>query len=184
MEDRERWNIKHQTMPMPTNPSKIIEKYISYANTGKALDIACGTGRNTTFLVQHGFYVDAVDVSDYALSQIPPSSSIHTIHSDLATFEFESHKYDLICNINFLDRRLFPKIQESLAPKGVLIFETFIIAHGEAYSQPRNIDYVLRKNELLHAFIGLDIIYYEEHDDVNLRGEKVRLASIVCQKKN
>jgi len=183
MEDRERWNIKHQTMPMPTNVSKIIDKYISYANVGRALDIACGTGRNSVFIAEHGFEVDAVDVSDYALSQITPSSSIHTIHSDLETFDFKSNTYDLICNINFLDRRLFPKIQESLAPKGILIFETFIIAHGEEYSQPGNIDYVLRKNELLHAFIGLDVIYYEEHDDINLRGEKVKIASMVCRKK-
>lgn len=182
MEDRERWNIKHQTMPMPTNPSKIIEKYISYANVGQALDIACGTGRNTLFITKRGFVVDAVDVSDYALSQIPSSPSIHTIHTDLEAFDFHPNKYDLICNINFLDRRIFPKIKDSLAPKGILIFETFIIAHGEQYCQPGNIDYVLRQNELLHAFIGLDIVYYEEHDDINLRGEKVKIASIVCQK--
>lgn len=182
MVDRERWNIKHQTMPMPTNPSKIIEKYICFANVGRALDIACGTGRNTLLISEHGFEVDAVDVSDYALSQIIPSSSIHTIHADLETFDFKPNRYDLICNINFLDRRLFPKIKESLAPKGILIFETFIIAHGEQYCQPGNIDYVLRENELLHAFIGLNVIYYEEHEDINLRGEKVKIASIVCQK--
>lgn len=182
MSDRERWNIKHRTMPMPVEPSKIIQKYLSSATVGKALDIACGTGRNAHFLAENGFSVDAVDVSDYALSQMNVSANINPIENDLESFIFEPNRYDLICNINFLDRRLFPKIKEALAPQGVLIFETFIIAHGEEYSQPGNIDYVLRKNELLHAFIGLDIIYYEEHDDINLRGEKVKIASLVSRK--
>jgi len=45
-----------------------------------------------------------------------------------------------------------------------------------------NLDYLLRKNELLHSFIGLDVIYYEERIDTNLRGERIKVASIVAQK--
>jgi len=41
---------------------------------------------------------------------------------------------------------------------------------------------LLRQNELLHAFIGLKIIYYEEKLDVNLRGEKIKVASLVARK--
>jgi hypothetical protein len=63
-----------------------------------------------------------------------------------------------------------------------VIFETFIIAHGD-FNNPQNPEYLLRSNELLHAFIGLEIIYYEERYDINLRGEKTKVASLVARKK-
>ena len=45
-----------------------------------------------------------------------------------------------------------------------------------------NPDYLLKKNELLNAFINLDVIYYEEVNGVNLRGEKNKTASLVAKK--
>ncbi|EDZ62643.1 tellurite resistance protein TehB, putative [Sulfurimonas gotlandica GD1] len=63
-----------------------------------------------------------------------------------------------------------------------MIFETFLIAHGDFKLPTMNLDYLLRKNELLHYFIGLDVIYYEERIDTNLKGERVKVASIVAKK--
>ena len=62
-----------------------------------------------------------------------------------------------------------------------MIFETFIIAHGD-FDNPQNPEYLLRKNELLHAFIDMDIIYYEERLDINMRNEKTMVASLVAKK--
>jgi SAM-dependent methyltransferase len=180
-EDKQRWNVRHVEKPMRKNIEPIIEKYISHARIGNALDIACGIGRNTHFLAQEGFCVDAVDFSDYALSQVEENEKITKIEVDLDTYNLERNKYDLIVNINYLNRRLFPQIKESLKAGGVVIFETFIVAHGD-FNQPANPEYLLRTNELLHALIGLDIIYYEERDDINLRGENTRVASLVAQK--
>lgn len=181
LEDKERWNKRHVEKPMRHNVEPIIEKYISYANRGNALDIACGVGRNTHFLARNGYRVDAVDISDYALSQVEELENICKIETDLDSYNLELEKYDVIININYLSRRLFPQIKEALNSGGVLIYETFIVAHGD-FNQPANQEFLLRKNELLHAFIGLDIIYYEERDDINLRGEKTRVASLVARK--
>ncbi|SFV53781.1 tellurite resistance protein TehB [hydrothermal vent metagenome] len=180
-EDRERWNLRHIEKPMRKNVEPIVEKYIDLATVGNALDIACGTGRNTHFLVKKGFKVDAVDLSDYALSCIDDNKNINKIEVDLDEYSLASKKYNLIININYLQRRFFPQIKEALRDGGIVIFETFIVAHGD-FENPANPEYLLRKNELLHAFIGLDIIYYEERDEVNLRGEKSRVASLVAQK--
>ncbi len=179
--DKERWNKRHVEKPMRHNVEPIVEKYISFAKRGNALDIACGVGRNTHFLAQNGYNVDAVDISDYALGEIEDLENICKIETDLDSYNLETKKYDLILNINYLSRRLFPQIKEALAPDGILIFETFIVAHGD-FTQPSNPEFLLQKNELLHAFIGLDIIYYEEQDDINLRGEKTRVASLVAKK--
>lgn len=179
--DKERWNKRHVEKPMRQSVEPLIEKYISEAEVGEALDIACGIGRNTHFLAEKGFLVDAVDISDYALSQVKNMATIKKFEVDLDTYNLEINKYDLIVNINYLSRRLIPQIKEALRSGGIIIFETFIIAHGD-FSQPMNPEFLLRKNELLHAFIGLDIIYYEERYDTNLRGEKTRVASLVARK--
>lgn len=181
LEDKERWNKRHVEKPMRENVEPILQKYINLATPGYALDIACGVGRNTHFLAQNSFVVDALDISDYALGEINADKNINKIETDLDSCNLDRDKYNLILNINYLNRRLFPQIKESLKSGGILIFETFIIAHGD-FSQPSNPEFLLRKNELLHAFIGLDTIYYEEKDAVNLRGEKTRVASLVARK--
>ena len=182
IEDKERWNKRHVEKPMRHNVEPVLEKYIDKASVGTALDIACGVGRNTHFIADKGFEVDAVDFSDYALSQVQENDRIKKIEVDLDTYNLEVNKYDLIININYLSRRLFPQIKEALKRGGIVIFETFIVAHGD-FNNPANPEYLLRTNELLHAFVGLDIIYYEEKDDINLRGEKIRVASLVAKKR-
>jgi SAM-dependent methyltransferase len=181
IDDKERWNKRHVEKPMRKNVEPIVEKYSELAHVGRALDIACGTGRNTHFLANKGFHVDAVDLSDYALSCVENHEKINKIEADLDSYTLERNSYDLIININYLQRRFFPQIKEALKPEGVLIFETFIVAHGD-FNNPANPEYLLRKNELLHAFIGINIVYYEERDEINLRGEKIRVASLVAQK--
>jgi hypothetical protein len=108
--------------------------------------------------------------------------NINKIETDLDSYNLQTDRYDLIVNINYLNRRFFPQIKEALKSGAILIFETFIVAHGD-FDNPANPEYLLRVNELLHAFIGLDIIYYEERDDINLRGEKIRVASLVAKKR-
>jgi SAM-dependent methyltransferase len=162
--------------------SPILENYIKHANVGNVLDLACGTGRNTHFLEELGFKIDAVDFSDYALSQVRDSENIKKIEVDLDAYDLKKEKYDLILNTNYLNRRLMAQMIEALKEGGLIIFETFIQAHEEPEQGSMNPDYLLEKNELLKAFVDLDIIFYEEKDGVNLRGEKNKTASLVAKK--
>lgn len=182
IEDKQRWNERHVSRPMSKDASKLLEKYIEHATVGQALDVACGSGRNSRYLSQLGFDVDAVDISDVALSKIDNSPTINKIETDLDTYNITPNKYDLIINMNYLNRRLSSQMKDALNPGGLIIFETFIVAHGDFKMPTTNLDYLLRKNELLHTFIGLDVIYYEEKIEVNKLGERVKLASIVAKK--
>ena len=88
--DKQRWNEKYtQGFPMPSETSEILKENIHLVNRGRALDIACGMGRNTHFLVDSGFVVDAVDLSDYALSKVRESEHINKLETDLDTYELE-----------------------------------------------------------------------------------------------
>jgi SAM-dependent methyltransferase len=182
MDDKTRWNTKHQNVPMPNSPSDIVIKNVKPSHGKRALDIACGTGRNTHYLAKIGYEVDAVDISDYALSQIDRSNQIHTIESDLTNYNIAPNSYDLIININYLERKLFSSMLTGLANEGILIFETFITAHEEGYHNPSNPAFLLRSNELPTEFSALKILFYEERDDKNMYGEKVKIASFVGQK--
>lgn len=182
IEDKKRWNEKYLQKEDLEEVSPIIEKYISHSHIGMALDIACGTGRNTHFLAQKGFEVDAIDISNVALDRIKKLPTINKIEADLDKYNITPKKYDLIVNVNYLNRRIVSQMKDGLKKGGVIIFETYLLAHGNFKIPTMNLDYLLRKNELLHAFISLDVIYYEERIDVNQNGERVKVASIVAKK--
>lgn len=182
-EDKERWNKKYAQKPMLKDVAKIVEKYINVAYVGKALDIACGTGRNTHFLEDLGFSIDAIDFSDYALSKIKNTNNITKIEIDLDIYSLKKDTYDVIINCNYLNRRLMLEIPSALKDGGIVIFETFIIAHDTPEQGSMNPNYLLQQNELLDVFKEFDIIYYEERDGSNLRGEKNKVASLVAKKK-
>lgn len=184
IEDKDRWNEKYLLAPMPKETSEILIKNISLAKKGMALDIACGMGRNTHYLADNGFNVDAVDLSDYALKQVRDADNINKIDADLDTYVFKENSYDLIVKVNYLDRKMFAPIIKALKQEGVFIYETFVkTPTGNGYHNPTNPDFHLDLDELPKAFSVLNILSYEEKDAVNLRGEKVRIASFVGQKK-
>ena len=69
--------------------------------------------------------------------------------------------YDLIANIFFLDRRLFPAYVAALRPGGRLVFETFV-ALGDGRRAHVRPEHMLRPGELRAAFVALDILRYDE----------------------
>jgi len=182
IEDKERWNIRHVKKPMKSTVAPILESYVKHAKVGDALDLACGTGRNTHYLESLGFSVDAVDLSDYALSKIKDTSKIQKIEVDLDKYNLKKDAYDLIVNCNYLNRRLMKQMSDALKDDGLIIFETFIQAHEIPEHGSMNPDYLLEQNELLKTFNNLNIIFYEEKDGVNMKGEKNKTASLVAKK--
>jgi hypothetical protein len=61
---------------------------------------------------------------------------------------------------NYLWRPLFPILLASLAPGGVLLYETFA-AGNETVGRPSRPDFLLRAGELLQACAGLQVVAYE-----------------------
>jgi SAM-dependent methyltransferase len=178
-QDRLKWNEKYKSQNYPDAPAAIVKQYAGLAAGKNALDIAAGNGRNAIFLAKQGFVVDAVDIADMGLAQFAGKhSGIRPICADLDDYEIAANQYDLIVNIKYLNRRLFPYIREGLTPGGVLIFETFLETQHPAKDQPGCSDYVLRENELLHAFLSLKILLYTEAEKKK-NGEAAQLASLV-----
>jgi len=181
--DRIKWNDKYHKHDPITTPSRIVETHFHLSRKGQALDIASGTGRNAIFLAEHGFSVDAIDISEVGLQHLGDRHpEISPICADLDTYEIPPNRYTLILNIRFCQRRLFPLIIEGLAPGGILIFESYLEQSEREGDGPTCRDYLLRENELLHAFLALHIINYRE-GTVPGRKSHNRVASLVAVKK-
>jgi cyclopropane fatty-acyl-phospholipid synthase-like methyltransferase len=173
--DREKWDTKYLDRQGISEPSSILVKYWNLAPGRHALDIACGNGRNSLFLAENGFTVDAVDISTVATSRLEGRHpNINVICTDLDTWVIPPGRYDLIVNIKFLDRRLFPMIRDGLKNGGVLVFESFMDVVKD--------EYCLKQNELLRAFQDLRVVYYEEKEAEHHREKFDRVASLVAIK--
>jgi hypothetical protein len=61
---------------------------------------------------------------------------------------------------NYLWRPLLPVLLQSLAPEGVLLYETFA-AGNEQWGKPSRPDFLLQPAELLRTFDALHVVAYE-----------------------
>ena len=178
--DRIKWNQKYREGDYPSDPADIVRRFSCLASGRKSLDIAAGCGRNALFLAEQGFEVDAVDIAEEGLARVAAAHrGIRAICADLDVFDIPTQRYDLILNILYLNRRLFPQIREGLKPGGVLIFETLLEMPGHADHSEQCRDYYLRPNELLHSFLSLRILHYHEEPDTGDDANR-RLASLVA----
>ncbi len=179
--DRQKWNSRYNDDTKANAPTDNVIKYHDRVTPGPALDIACGNGRNSIFLAKKGFTVDAVDISNIATDRLKDRhADINTLCMDLDTWEIPRDHFQLIINVRFLDRRLFPQMQEGLKKGGLLIFESFLEGTDDE-GQPHHRSYLLRKNELLHAFLNLHILFYEERKECH-NYQNSLMATLVARK--
>ena len=182
-QDRFKWNQKYRKHPHPADVTDIVKRFYHLAPGQKALDIAAGTGRHAIFLACQGFSVDAVDISEAGLAEFAGKHpNIIAVYPDLDQFKIPADRYDLIVNVKFLNRQLFPYIQEGLKPDGVVLFHTLLEPDDFKSTSKHRRDYLLRTNELLHAFLGMRIVYYRELVDPETGGSD-RTATLVGLKK-
>jgi tellurite methyltransferase len=133
----------------------------------RALDVACGGGRNAGYLAGFGFEVDAVDVSDVAIDALRVAASarglsVHPRQMDLEQARLPPAHYDVVVQINYLQRSLFTALAQALKPGGLLMLETFTRADAERLGNDVDPDYLLEPNELLSAFPDLEVLDHRE----------------------
>lgn len=74
---------------------------------------------------------------------------------------FAGRQFDAVVVTNYLWRPLLPTLLASVAPGGVLIYETF--AQGnETVGKPSRPDFLLRPGELLALCRGLRVVAFED----------------------
>ena len=123
-----------------------------------------------------------MEISDIAVKNLQTIPEIHVIHEDLDTYLIDVNHYNLIININYLNRRLIPYIKEGLTNNGIVIFETFLQTDDPGLACPSNKDFLLRPNELLHWFLSFRVLFYNEQKTHKSDGSQAYTASLVAKK--
>ena len=131
---------------------------------GVVLDVACGHGRHARWFHQQNHPVVLVDRSQAAIESIAiPAHACEAVVADIENgpWPFAGRQFDAVVVANYLWRPLMPTLLDSLAPGGVLIYETFTQGN-ETVGKPSRPDFLLRSGELLDACRTLRIVAFED----------------------
>ena len=165
-------------------PTPLLVEAAEKLPPGKALDLACGSGRNSLWLAQHGWSVTAVDGSPVAIEILRSRATERgvTVDARIANLEksecrIEPASWNLIAICYYLQRDLFEPAKQGVAPGGILISIVHITEPGEEPTEHR-----LRPGELKRYFEGWEILHYREGKP-NDTAHQRSVAEIVARKK-
>ncbi|MGR8948924.1 MAG: class I SAM-dependent methyltransferase [Gammaproteobacteria bacterium] len=152
-----------------------------------ALDLACGAGRNSHYLSEHGFEVDAIDISTVGLKraaeQAPPAAqTINWIQQDLenATTNNFGH-YDLVIMMRYVNLPLLQAVTSNLKPGGFVLCENHLRTDAEVVG-PKNPAFRVAPGELSETLAGLEIIHTSEEIIRDPNSEHAAVARILARK--
>ena len=132
---------------------------------GAVLDVASGAGRHARFFASRGHPVTAMDRDAAALRTLADEPLITPVTADLESAPWPlpaTAKFASVIVTNYLHRPLFSQLIDSLAPGGVLVYETF--AQGnETVGKPSNPAFLLAPGELLDVVRGrLRVVAFQD----------------------
>jgi len=190
--DKEKWDRKYIDKPRLLKPraaSPAVERHALKGAGLRALDLACGAGRNTIALAEAGYTVDAVDIAEVALKRLALHAAERGLTEkvspkllDLDDFRPEPALYDLIVMSNFLDRALIERTKAGLKRGGLYIVETYM-EDDENEKRDSKASNLLQAGELRSIFAeGFKELYYDEYKNEDYEIYRMKKQVIVVEK--
>lgn len=159
-------------------PNNLLQKiYNKIDASGNFLDLGCGQGRDSLFILGKGFNVTMVDKSEEEIKRIKeyiqknnlPKNKINLHCQDIGNYNIKDNKFDIINAFNslqFLPKkeslRLIDKIKKSLKNKGYVIISSFTV-NDPLYEKTTNDSRCFfESQELRKLFSDFNIIFYKE----------------------
>lgn len=178
--DRDKWNQRYRegayaerghpaAFLVERVPEILVQQLNAKTSSGplRALDIACGAGRNSVYLAGLGYQVDAVDVSAEALNRARATgsdrhASIRWVEHDLDDgLPADFPPADLMVIIRYLDLDMVRAALRQIRPGGYLLCEVHL-ATEQVVAGPGGSAFRVAPGALLDAASGLEIISYWE----------------------
>lgn len=128
---------------------------------GSVLDVACGHGRHMRWFAQAGHPVTGVDRSPEAVAAVADLGRVVQADIEQGPWPFPDERFDAVVVTNYLWRPLMDTLLDSVAPGGVLIYETFADGNGTV-GKPSRPDFLLRTGELLQVCASMRIVAFED----------------------
>ncbi len=129
------------------------------------LDIACGSGRHLAWFSARKHAVTGVDRDTNQARVLAPSAELVCADIENDPWPLQTNgtlrTFGAVVVTNYLWRPLVQTVVNSVAPGGVLLYETFA-AGNESIGRPARPDFLLQPRELLQACAALQVVAYEE----------------------
>lgn len=196
--DRDKWNQRYREGAYATrkHPSALLEEWLPKLNIRethpRAIDVACGTGRNAIYLARRGWHVDAVDIAQLALDQLSETATaeglpITCIQMDLEdawrrpTGPFTPDRYNLAIMIRYTNMPLVDTLRDVVKAGGYIIIEEHLVSDANVVG-PRNQKFCVPPGVLRDAAAGLAIVSYHEGIVTDPDGRAAALAQLVARR--
>ena len=191
-QDRERWNQRYAAgeYGARSHPCALLESCVTQwqpAAGARALDLACGAGRNAVFLASKGYRVDAIDISAEALARGAQRATdlgveVNWREQDLDHFSAEPG-YALIIVVRYADLELLSRLPALLQPGGRLLVEAHLGGplFSDAVGGPGSERFRLAPGALAAACEGLEQIFQREAQVRDPDGRLMALSQYVGQ---
>jgi len=174
---------EHRCASFPAASPWILRWLARLSPGDTVLDFAAGSGRHALAACERGLQVLAVDRDEQALARMREEQarggaigarrpeaharsgqiSLRVADLEAGPWPFAAHeRFDAVIVANYLFRPRFALLASLVAPRGLLVYETF--AQGnERYGRPSNPAFLLAPGELLvrSRRAGLTVLGYE-----------------------
>jgi SAM-dependent methyltransferase len=167
---REDWNRRYSKADLlwSATPNRFLVSEAEGLAPGRALDLACGEGRNALWLAELGWRVIAVDFSSVAIEKARRRAAdedldVDFICSDLLEYEPDPSTYDLVLVLYLqlpgAERRIvLSRAASALAPSGTFL----LVGHDltnmtEGVGGPSDPAVLYTPEELVSELPGLEI---------------------------
>jgi SAM-dependent methyltransferase len=197
-DDRARWDQRYSSGEYGgrTHPSDLLAEWAPQvvAAVGgrlpRALDLACGMGRNARYLAALGFQVDAVDISGAGLARAAAAAEeagvqpgVRWIQHDLDDgLPADLRDYHLIVLVRYVNDALLRALPERLLPGGWLICEEHLHSDAEVIG-PSNPAFRVAPGALTAATQTLEVVLASEGIETDPDGRPAALARLVARRR-
>jgi SAM-dependent methyltransferase len=188
--ERDKWDARYRdgAYESRTHPTALLEAWAPRLPRGRALDVACGAGRNALYLAELGYQVDALDISGVALDRARRSAEQRAlnIHWQIADFDEDpalvlpADRYDLIVWVRYVNPHLMPHLIARLRPGGHLVCEQHLVT-AAGVAGPRNAAFRLEPGTLRASAAGMIVLHDYEGLVTDPDGQSVALAQLVAR---
>ena len=172
MGNQEYWNEKFlNRSDNPLSPEKSLVESIGHFKGGTVLDIACGDGRNTLFLLEKGFFVTGIDFSSKALESLNFFAKgkgyfVNTMQIDLSipnSLDNIGVFDNIVINHYRLNKKQLANIEKHLTSDGIIFISGF--GHKHKVTSKIKKEDLIQPNDFEDMKKSFELVKYNEIQD-------------------
>jgi SAM-dependent methyltransferase len=166
MSKKDNWNERYagKELIWSAGPNQLFADHAGDVSPGRALDVACGEGRNAIWLAEQGWQVDAIDFSEVGVEKaqtiaVRRGVEVGWITGDVCEQAFGDETYDLVAVLYLHTspeerQKWLPSVISAINPGGYFIYIGHApenIEHGVGGPQDTNL---LPSAEEITSYLG------------------------------